>query len=405
MQHYLTYQHNVQQFFRRHANKYDGVIVPMSIATSFPSGTYGFVRALCTRHSDVQYAIDPRNAMFQKHWNRELVREPHKKMAAAMGKPYVGTGIERALAVDDFDATSISESVGKCIEFQKKFRMTEETDKKLRKYKKLLGLDKLDELRVPQHLIPPYFQFGEVGDAWYELSRKCVIEALKHREQIPLRPVLHFGNWPSVESWDSCFAMLTSNDISEFWFYPNYFREHDATDSQLRFYRQAVARAASNGCVPFLLFGGYFAILMSYDGLAGFANGVGYGEWRDSSYHRGGSAQTRVYVLKLHRYVDSAAAQSLIDKDPEYFGVGSSIMASYIDAGESVVDMSLAHALDHFMECRHAELQFVASHSTTDAAAELEETVSRLEEIGPLEAEKFGESLDRWREIISSGLG
>ena len=194
MRHYLTYQHNVQQFFRRHADKYDGVIVPMSIATSFPSGTYGFIRALCTRHSGVEYSIDPRNAMFQKRWNRDSVPEPHKKIAAAMGKPYAETGVTRPLAVDDFDAASIRDSVEKCIAFQKRFRMTEETDKKLRKYKKLLGLDKLDELKVPQHLIPPYFQFGEVGDSWYELSVKCAVEAAEHRQQIPLRPVLHFGD-------------------------------------------------------------------------------------------------------------------------------------------------------------------------------------------------------------------
>ena len=46
-QHYLTYQHNVQSYFREHADKYEGVIVPLSIATAFPTGTYGFVRQSC----------------------------------------------------------------------------------------------------------------------------------------------------------------------------------------------------------------------------------------------------------------------------------------------------------------------------------------------------------------------
>lgn len=401
MRHYLTYQHNVQQFFRRHADKYDGVIVPLSIATSFPSGTNGFIRALCTRHSDIQYAVDPRNAMFQKNWNRDNVRDPHKKMAAVMGLPYVETAIQRPLVVDDFDYASISESVKRCIDFQKTFRTIEKTEKKLRKYKKLLELDQLDELKVPQHLIPPYFQFSEVGDRWFELSMKFVQEALRHREQIPIRPVFHFDKWPNVNSWDSCFDSLVSSGISELWFYPNYFQEHDADISQLKNYRQTVQKAVSKGCSPYSLFGGYWAILMSYDGLAGFANGVGYGEWRDSNYHRGGSAQTRVYILKLHRYVDSSAAQALIDKDPEYFGAGSTIMADYIDAERSVDDMSLAHALDHFLECRHAEIQFVTNNSSATAVAELEETVSRLKSIGPLESKKYGESLERWRKATS----
>ena len=62
---YITYQHNVQRFFREHSEKYTGVIIPLSIATSFPTGTYGFVRALCSKHN-LKYAIDPRTPLFQR---------------------------------------------------------------------------------------------------------------------------------------------------------------------------------------------------------------------------------------------------------------------------------------------------------------------------------------------------
>jgi len=44
------------------------------------------------------------------------------------------------------------------------------------------------------------------------------------------------------------------------------------------------------------LFDGFFAVCLSTVGLAGFANGIGYGEWRDSAYHRGGSAESGVTV-------------------------------------------------------------------------------------------------------------
>jgi hypothetical protein len=102
MRHYLTYQHNVQKFFRDHRDKYDGVIIPLSIATAFPSGTFGFVRALCSDQTDKSYAIDPRNALFQKSWNRANVREPHRKMAAALGAAYVEKGLNRPLEASDF---------------------------------------------------------------------------------------------------------------------------------------------------------------------------------------------------------------------------------------------------------------------------------------------------------------
>src|SRR3569832_1067312 len=107
--HYLTYQHNVQRYFREHADKYQGVIVPLSIATAFPSGTYGFIRALCHRHKDKHYAIDPRDALFQHKWNREAnVRDPHKRMVDALGGPFKEHGLERALTPSDFkDAATI----------------------------------------------------------------------------------------------------------------------------------------------------------------------------------------------------------------------------------------------------------------------------------------------------------
>ncbi|MCB0325546.1 MAG: hypothetical protein KDD69_18320, partial [Bdellovibrionales bacterium] len=158
MQHYLTYQHNVQRLFREHRDKYDGVIIPLSIATSFPTGTFGFVRALCASDASKQYAIDPRNALFQHAWNRDSVRDPHKKMAAALGEPYPSKGLTTALAIEDFASDSVlEEHVKKTLAFQLGFCQREEDARKLAKYKKMLGLDTLGKLGSPQHLIPPYY--------------------------------------------------------------------------------------------------------------------------------------------------------------------------------------------------------------------------------------------------------
>lgn len=93
--------------------------------------------------------------------------------------------------------------------------------------------------------------------------------------------------------------------------------EHEATSKELRAYRKTVEAASKDGLKPAVLFGGYFAILMSKYGLQGFGNGIGYGKWRESAYHRGETAATRIHLLKLRRYVDAAAAQYLVEKDPE----------------------------------------------------------------------------------------
>ena len=119
---YLTYQHNVQRYFREHCDKYEGIIIPLSIATAFPSGTYGFIRALCAKDKGKEYAIDPRDALFQKEWDRSNVREPHKKMASALGGPFASSGLSRAVTTADFKDDAVVDSVVQsCLEFQLQF--------------------------------------------------------------------------------------------------------------------------------------------------------------------------------------------------------------------------------------------------------------------------------------------
>lgn len=399
MRHNLTYQHNVQRFFREHADKYDGVIIPLSIATSFPTGTRGFVRALCTRHPELEYAIDPRNAMFQKEWDRSNVRPPHEKMATALGPLYTDIGLHRPLTHRDFSrGQSLEQTVRKCIEFQKRFRISDDDDlRKLDKYAKLLGVDSLVPLKEPQHLIPPYFQFQDLSDPWYEISVASIESSLKYADGISVRPVLHFGRWAAVGAFDPYFRVLADNNLKGTWLYSNDFKEHDASLDELRAYRSIIEESPVE---TYSLFGGYFAVLMSYFGLQGFSNGIGYGEWRDSGYHRGGSAMTRVYLLKLHRYVDAPTAQSLIDRAPEFFGYDTDVLARYVESRTSVIDMSQQEALENFMESRKLELTFVSENPIDSAIAQLQATVQQLREIGELELEKFGQSLNRWVKAI-----
>lgn len=398
---YLTYQHNVQKYFREHREKYDGIIIPLSIATTFPSGTYGFIRALCASDGTKHYAIDPRNALFQKRWDRKHVRAPHVKMTTVLGEPYKTTGIVRQLTTQDFaDEAVLEESVRQCTLFQQQFRVSADDERKLQKYKKMLGIETIAHLGNPQFLIPPYFQFESLADPWYEISRRSILAAQKHAAGIPIWPVLHFGNWTGVANWNDVFTWLYATNIGPFWLYPNNFREHDAPLDELISYRNTVVSAVAADVTPQTLFGGYFAILLSYYGLVSFGNGIGYGEWRDSGFHKGGTAATRVYMLKLHRFLDAPAAQALIDSDPDYFGNDTEILAAYVDGGIPLDKMTLQEGLDHFMECRRMEIDFVAANAKAAAVAELTETYARLELL-PLEREKFGASLNRWATVLN----
>lgn len=397
---YITYQHNVQRYFREHSEKYAGVIIPISVAVTFPTGTYGFIRALCSKYNH-NYSIDPRTALFQHNWDRSNVRSPHQRMADILGPPFDSVGLKRALEPDDFSSLELIGKVCKnCIDFQKNFRSREEDMRKLRKYKKLLGISQLDDLCEPQFLVPPYFLFDQRTDPWYEISMRFIRRALEESKDLPVQPVLHTRRWHAIDEWNHILGEMGDSGIEACWIYVNDFREHDASLDDLKGYRATVEASVAVDVKPYSLFGGYFAVLMGYYGLQGFGNGIGYGEWRDSGYHRGGTAMIRVYVPRVHRYLDAPAAQHIIDIDPDYFA-STDLLAEYTSGRKRLADdLTLIEALDHFMECRYNETQFVADRPVEEAITELETTCKHLEAIGPLEHEKYGTSLRRWVDCL-----
>jgi hypothetical protein len=377
--------------------------VPVSILSAFPGGTYGFIRALCARDRAKEYAIDLRTPLFQKSWNRVAnVRDAHRRVASILGEPFRSAGLQRALVVQDFPEAVRQQCVKRCIEYQLEFRFYEEAERKLRKYQQLLGLDdeSMIPLKKPQHLIPPYFQFESIEDDWFDVTVRCVHDSMAHRQGVPVRPVLHFDAWDSLGQFGGVAARLPDG-IESVWLYPNNFREHDASLESLQAMRGVIEDAAAHQVRPYTLHGGYLSVLMGEFGLAGFGNGVGYGEWRDSGYHRGGQAGIRVYALRLHRFLPPEQADSLLDLAPEYFGDDDLLFAKCLAEGRSLLDVSLEEALDHFMRCRQRELETVGVSGITAAVEELRATVEVLEAIGELERREYGDSLQRWIDVVS----
>lgn len=397
-QQYLTYQHNVQKFFREHSEKYQGVIIPISISTSFPTGTYGFIRALCAKN-DKKYAIDPRTALFQKNWNRAVVRKPHFRMADVLGSPFE-KGLKGPVKTTDLNNNSITEIAEKCIQYQLEYRTRQEDAKKLEKYKKLLEVDSFVELGEPQHLIPPYFEFKSNDDPWLNINMQIMRASVDIQSNVPIRPVIHFNRLSQNIDFNEIFAEIKEIGISEIWLYPNNFHEHEATVSSGRNYKTLLETSINNGISPYTLFGGYLSVVFSKLGLQGFGNGIGYGEWRESGYHKGGNALNRIYIYQLHRYLDPQLAQSLIDSKPEYFIADFEILDNCYNSGRPLDSLSREECLDHFMECRKREMDFVHENTIHEISAQLSETIDVLSDIGPIESRRYGSSLQTWTNTL-----
>ncbi len=158
--HYLTYHHVSQSFFRMRQEKFDGLIIPLSVATVFKQGTGGFVLTL-----KKPYAIDPRTPLFQADFDRSSIRQAHMEMASVHGPMVMQVFPERPLLPADFKESDFQEVAGLVLQFQKQFAET--SNQKVEKYAKLLGEKVSKTYEPPQFLMPPYFRAQSRQDAWY----------------------------------------------------------------------------------------------------------------------------------------------------------------------------------------------------------------------------------------------
>jgi DNA-binding XRE family transcriptional regulator len=322
-------------------------------------------------------------------------------MAAIFGEPFTSVGLLRALTPHDLPTARINEITKSCIQYQLDFKVQKDQQRKLEKYRKLLGIDTVPKIANPQHFVPPYFRFSDVGDEWYEISMSCAEQATTIVPANQLCPIIHFAEWPTSDEWQAVAVRLKNAGISSLFMYPNNFREHEATEEKLQKYVESTTSVVGAGITAIALHGGYLSILLEKKGLSGFGNGVGYGEWRDSGYHRGGTAEIRLYIPKLHRFLDPAKAQSLISGNPEYFAADSDLLNEYALSNKPLTSVSLQEALDHFMDSRQREIEAVRDNTLLHLTQELADTVEVLKAIGQLEAENYGPSLTRWRSVLS----
>lgn len=399
MKQYLFYQHNVQQFFLTHRDKYAGIIAPLSIATSYHDGTRGFFQALLAKDANKEFLIDPRSALFQHGWDRKNIRDAHKKMAAAFGEPFTTRGLNGPLQPDHLAANEIQAITHACIKYQQDFRLGTNDQRKIEKYKKLAGINVVSQIQNPQLFIPPYFEFDAISDDWYDISLAAIEYAKEKAEVEKIRPVLHFSKF-NGQDWKVPAKQLHDLGVRSVFLYPNYFREHDQSQETLKQYINAARAFAELKIEPYALHGGYFSAMLWHFGLRGFGNGVGYGEWRDSGYHRGGTAEKRIYIPKIHRFLEPAKAQQLLDRDPSFFSEGAKLISECVKNQRPLDKVSLAEALEHFMECRKLEMEFVESNSVDQLKAELSATIAVVENFAEI-GKEYIDSLTAWRGAIS----
>src|SRR2546422_692135 len=304
--HYLTYHHVTQGFFRKHRDKFDGLIIPLSVATVFRQGTGGFVLTL-----KKQYALDPRTPLFQAEFDRSHIRRAHKEMASVHGPAIEAVFGSRPLQPSDLGAAEIRDVAQRVLTFQKEF--AQQSAAKVQKYAALLGENVEAAYGGPHFLIPPYFKFGSRADPWYRISLEVAQVAANEKTDYRLAPVIHIRPDFPEGQLDGVASDYSSPIFDGFIVFVNDLQEYQADRSILTKYVKLVLALRQNRRPMLGLFGGYFTLVLRKIDLGCFSNAVGYGEYRDSGYHEGGQAVRRYYVPKLHRYFTDIEAQSILD--------------------------------------------------------------------------------------------
>lgn len=387
--HYLTYHHVTQNFFRRHGDKFDGLIIPLSVATVFRHGTGGFVLTL-----KKQYAIDPRTPIFQAEFERHNIRRSHEEMAVIHGRAVREVFYSRPLRPSDLDTAAINEASTGVLDFQKTF--AEQSAEKVAKYAAILGEEVENNYAGPTFLIPPYFRSSSRNDPWYSVSLELARAAAGVKESYRLSPVVHI-----TQSFPEEDFALVARDYLEDTFdglivYVNDLKEYVASRTTLGWYARLVQILKENGKPLFSLFGGYFTLVLRQIGLGCFSNAVGYGEYRDSGFHAGGQAMRRYYIPKLHRYFTDIEAQSLLDNvNQRWFRCTCNTCASR----RRVTNLTSQELLDHFLNVRVQELQYVGNNGMDAVVAQMDETFTRLSRYPYIPLDRY-EHLQEWSEAL-----
>jgi hypothetical protein len=149
---------------------------------------------------------------------------------------------------------------------------------------------------TPDRFFAPYFVEDGVG-TWTELNLSIVEVAAS----IVGEACLGMIAYDAAATDDAGLSELADayDDSSDFrvvvW--PTDLDEHRAAGDDLARYAEFVRRLAASDRQPVAAYGGFFAVLLQFKGLAGFSHGLGYGDKRDLEPVLGGGLPPARYYL------------------------------------------------------------------------------------------------------------
>ena len=302
---------------------YDQLVINATMVAHIPAGLAAF---LVQRAKGKPYFIDPQTHAFQhdvsnfqsESENREgeiKIKRPVAALIRAYGDPIETTvsGNNNPVLPGDFqDDVQRKEFCERVIRFQLDSIPTQSDQSDSAKYMGFLKKKGLADAtkRDPALVIAPYFYLtsNTFGD-WLEVNLKCLKDSMPAVKDVPLaaqivisRDVL--ANEDQREKLASAYSPLKLRVLL---LWVDSFPEDEASEAELRCFKDLIERLGRRGAKVANLYGGFFSVALSRTGLvpalAGVTHGLEYGEDRPVTPVGGGFPIAKFYVPALHSRV------------------------------------------------------------------------------------------------------
>ncbi len=371
--HYLSYGSTDQATMRDLTTRYDGLIVPGTIAAFQAEGTRGFVLSLSAAESK-PYAIDPRSPLFQTQLSAP--KKSHSSLATLLGVD-AEFGTKGWVPPEYWDDETARECAVRWVNFNSAF--TSVAPKAFDKYAKRLGRTlPIDDASGPRFILAPYLA---VDSAYVnaEGSSRLLWRASQHAAEdagvsAKLRRVFAYEDpadmATEVLGSGEREAVLWVSDLDEF---------SQINVPRWRQYVAAVRSLAVAEVKPFALYGGYLSVVLRSVGLVGASHGVGFSEHRNHvELNSSGAAPARYYSTTLHRYLAVDLASELWRRDPELVVVQDGLADS-----RDPQEFTYHELMKHSVRSRSLEIAATSDYTIEDHATELRDAhatfVSKVE--------------------------
>jgi hypothetical protein len=263
------------------------------------------------------------------------------------------------------------------------------TAKAVTKYARILGKEvDADQMR-PTRLVAPYVPIGIDGERDALLQGAMNERARRYAPATtPLWTVLAVSGTQSMGelSADRRDALrLQGFDGVGLWV--GSLDEHAASAIQLRRYRDLVRSLRKP---VWLMYAGYFGLLMGWDGVAEISHGVFYTESKKLIGPVGsGPPADRYYIRRLHRFFEPVRAFAILDELPELqCDCPECGDLEELRNGALQVRKSPSHRAEwvgrlqrHFLHCRRSEIEWLSTSGRQEALLELRATIDMVQAV------------------------